>query len=398
MILRCISCLREFKPVKGLYYCPNCGNLYGVLEVLYDYEKISLKKEDFQKKASLFQFEKLLPVKNTIQMGKEIGGTPLLSFPDLLVKDLLIKYDGTNPSASYKDRASIIALNLALEQGYKEVFCASTGNAASSLAILSAPLPLKTYIFVPSSIPAGKRAQLEVSGAEVIAVDASYDEVFDLSLEIGLKKGWYCRNSAINPFLTEGKKTGALEIIVQNDFKVPDYVLVSVGDGTVISSICKGFQEFYDLGLTDKIPIVIGVQSKEVPAIENVYKNGEPFEPAVLTGNTVADSISVGNPRDVIKACKYVKKTNGYFVTIAESEIVEAIFELCKKTGVFAEPAGAITFAGLKKLVNSGQICKKSSVCLVVTGNGLKDVNAVLGRVSCASLKVDDVYFKYKID
>ncbi|MHA1304247.1 MAG: threonine synthase, partial [Candidatus Heimdallarchaeaceae archaeon] len=321
-ILRCITCRKEYESEPGLYYCEDCGPIMGTLEVIYDYEVIKenpiVKERRFDKKASMYQFDFLLPTKAKCKFDEYIGGTPLYKFDLLGLKDILIKYDGGNPSSSYKDRASSVAINMALDEGNDTIFCASTGNAASSLAMLNAHTPMETYIFVPASIPIGKRVQLEISGAKVFAVEGTYDEVYDLSLELGLKNGWYCRHAAINPYLLEGKKTGAFEIAVQNDFNVPDYVIVGVGDGTVISSLYKGFWEFKQIGLIDKIPRIIGVQAEGIAAIKEVFERGKPYKPHTIDGQTVADSISVGNPRDVIKACKYVEASNGFFISISD--------------------------------------------------------------------------------
>ncbi|MHA1204671.1 MAG: threonine synthase [Candidatus Heimdallarchaeaceae archaeon] len=393
--LRCISCKKEYEPRPGLYFCEKCGPIMGTLEVIYDYEKIKenpvVAQKNFDKKASMYQFDFLLPTKAKGKFDPYIGGTPLYKFDLLGLKDLMLKYDGSNPSSSYKDRASSIAINMALDEKNDTVFCASTGNAASSLAMLNAHTPMETYIFVPSTIPGGKRAQLEISGAKVFAVEGTYDEVYDLSLELGLKKGWYCRHAAINPYLLEGKKTGAFEIAVQNDFKVPDYVLVGVGDGTVVSSLYKGFKEFKEIGLIESIPKIIGVQAEGIAAIKHVFDKGEPYTPHPIKGSTVADSISVGTPRDVIKACKYVAESGGYYVTVSDEEILEAISELGKETGLFAEPAAVAPYAGLKKLITEGKIRKEDSVCVAVTGNGLKDIKAVEGVISSKSYSKEEI-------
>ena len=392
-ILRCISCRKEFEPKAGLYYCENCGPIMGTLEVIYDYESLKdhpkIQAKAFDKKASMYQFDFLLPTTAKCKFDPYIGGTPLYKFDLLGLKNVLIKYDGSNPSSSYKDRASSVAINKALDEHNDTIFCASTGNAASSLAMLSAHTPLNTYIFVPAAIPAGKRAQLEISGAKVFAVEGTYDEVYDLSLELGLRKGWYCRHAAINPYLLEGKKTGAFEIAVQNDFEIPDYVFVGVGDGTVVSSLYKGFKEFNDIGLTDKIPKIIGVQAEGIAAIKRVFDKGKPYRPEPITGSTVADSISVGNPRDVIKACKYVEASGGYFLSVSDQDILNAISELGKKTGIFAEPAAAAPYAGLKQLVSAGKVTSDDLVCVVVTGNGLKDIKAVEGVISSQSYSAE---------
>jgi len=390
--LRCITCRKEYEPKEDFYFCPVCKERFGTLEVIYDYEGINFKREDFSKEKSIFQYEALLPTTSHTQLDQFIGPTPLLKFNDFLgINEVLIKYDGTNFSASYKDRASIIAINMAIEEKKDTIFCASTGNAATSLAMLSASTPLKTYIFVPNTIPIGKRLQLEVSGATILAIDDNYDVAFDLSMDIGLKKGWYLRNSAINPYLLEGKKTGAFEIIVQNDFKAIDYVIVSVGDGTVISSIYKGFYEFQRIGLIDYMPKIIGVQSENLDAVKRTFDQGKPYTPVDLTGETIADSIAVGKPRDVIKACHYVEASKGYFITLSDAKIKESIIELGQKTGIFAEPAGAITYGGLKKLVANNKIHPNDSVCLLVTGNGLKDPDVLKGSIENNFLSAEEV-------
>jgi len=397
--LRCITCRKEYEPKEDFYFCPVCGERFGTLEVVYDYNRMNLKRDDFSKERSIFQFEKLLPTSSHTQLDQYIGPTPLLKFEELLgIKEVLIKYDGTNFSASYKDRASIIAINKALEENKDTIFCASTGNAATSLAMLSASTPLKTYIFVPNTIPIGKRLQLEVSGANILAIDDNYDVAFDLSMTIGLEKGWYLRNSAINPYLLEGKKTGAFEIIVQNDYQPIDYVIVSVGDGTVISSIYKGFYEFKKVGLIDYMPKIIGIQSENLDAIKQTFEQGKPYTPVDLKGTTIADSIAVGKPRDVIKACHYIEASKGYFITASDNEIKEAIIELGNKTGIFAEPAGAITYAGLKKLAQEGKINKEERVCILVTGNGLKDPDVLKGSIQNDFLSEDEVRRRFNED
>lgn len=391
-LLRCITCKKEYKPKKDFYFCPKCKERYGTLEVIYDYDNLDIKKTDFSKTKNIFQFSKLLPTTSHTKLDKYIGPSPLLEFNDLFnLRKVLIKYDGTNFSSSYKDRASIIAINKAIEEKKDTIFCASTGNAATSLAMLSASTNLKTYIFVPNTIPIGKRLQLEISGANILAVDDNYDIAFDLSMEIGLKKGWYLRNSAINPYLLEGKKTGAFEIIIQNDYKAIDYLLVSVGDGTVISSLYKGFFEFKKLGLIDKIPKIIGVQSKNIDAVKRTFENGKPYKPVDITGSTIADSIAVGKPRDVIKACKYVEASNGFFISLSDKEIKESIVELGQNTGIFAEPAGAISYGGLKKMVKENRINSDSVVCIVVTGNGLKDPDVLKADFKNEFLDIDQI-------
>lgn len=383
--LRCITCGSIYDPNEVEYTCPKCGDRKGTLEVVFDYDEIKVSREEFSPERDMFQFEKLLPLpKDYYKVPLKVGGTPLYEFPStaekLKINRFLVKYDGVNPTASYKDRASAMAIAKAVEKGYDTIYAASTGNAASSLAGLTAPTRLKSVIFVPAKAPRPKIVQIKVFGAKLVAIDGSYDQAFDISMKIGEKMGWYSRNSAINPYLLEGKKTGAMEIAVQMGYEVPDYVLVGVGDGTVISGIYKGFYDMYRVGLINRIPKIIGVQAEGADAVKRVFDKGEPFEPIDMEASTIADSISVGKPRDVIKACKYVKASGGFYVAVSDEEIINAQIELASEMGVFAEPAGAAPYAGLKKLVKEGAIDKSAAVVVVVTGNGLKDIRALEER------------------
>ncbi|MCD6450333.1 MAG: threonine synthase, partial [Thermotogaceae bacterium] len=343
--LRCITCGTVYDPDEVEYTCPKCGDRLGTLEVVYDYDEIKVSREEFSKDADMFQFEKLLPLeKNYYKVPLKVGGTPLYEFPnkaeELGINRFFVKYDGVNPTASYKDRASAVAIAKAVEKGYNTIYAASTGNAASSLAGLTAPTHLKSVIFVPAKAPRPKIMQIKIFGAKLVPIDADYDTVFDLSMKVGEKMGWYCRNSAINPYLLEGKKTGGMEIAVQMNFDVPDYVLAGVGDGTVISGIYKGLYDMYRVGLIEKVPKIIGVQAEGAAAVKAAFDAGEPFKPHDSKANTLADSIAVGKPRDVIKACKYVKASGGYYVAVSDKEILEAGVELASDMGLFSEPAG----------------------------------------------------------
>ncbi len=375
--LKCVHCGKIYDPKKVKYTCPVCGSRLGTLEVIYD-EFPQVKKFDVGHKG-IWAFADFLPVKaDHFEVPLLVGNTPLYEKKDLArqlgLKNFYIKDDGRNPTASYKDRASAMAIAKAKELGFDTIYCASTGNAASSLSGLAAASGMKSVIFVPKSAPVAKITQLLVYGATVIAVDGSYDEAFDLSLEVGEKFGWYCRNSAVNPYLLEGKKTGAMEAAYQLRWNIPDVAMVSVGDGTVVSSIYKGFKDLKIAGLTNKIPIVIGVQAEGANALMRTFNSGIFDKPQDMNAFSMADSIAVGKPRDVLKACKYVKESGGKFVSVSDAEIGEAIVELARKTGVFAEPAGATAYAGLKKIKNE---LKNKSVLIFVTGNGLKDVKTV---------------------
>ncbi len=380
--LKCLLCGSEYNPDEVTYTCPKCGN-DGILEVIYDYEEIKkhFSKESLQsnKDYSMWRYLPLLPVNDPSKIGPlKVGWTPLYEAKrireDLDVPYLWIKDDGRNPTASLKDRASAIAIVKAQELGKKVVTCASTGNAASSLAGASASVGLKNYIFVPRTAPKAKIAQLLVFGATVLAVKGSYDEAFDLSIKATEKFGWYNRNTAFNPYMVEGKKTVALEIIEQMNFEVPDYVFVSVGDGCIISGVAKGYRDMLSLGFIDKMPKLVAVQAEGCkPIVDAVNGDGTV---KFVKPDTIADSIAVGIPRNRVMAVRDVKESGGFGIAVSDEEILSAIKYLGSTQGIFAEPAGATGFAGMLKALKEGKISKNDKIVVIVTGNGLKDVES----------------------
>jgi threonine synthase len=237
-------------------------------------------------------------------------------------------------------------------------------------------------IFVPEKAPAAKIAQLLVYGAMVFLVRGTYDEAFDLCVQAADEYGWYCRNTGMNPYTTEGKKTAAFEIAEQLGWQVPDAVVVSVGDGSIIGGQYKGFRDLLRLGWIDKMPRLIGVQADGSSSLVKAWKNGE--NPAKMTpgpAETIADSISASLPRDRVKAIRAVKETNGVYVSVSDDAIIAAISELGRQTGVFAEPAAAATLAGLRQAQLEGAIQPDDRVALLITGSGLKDIASTMRSV-----------------
>ncbi|MDY0284225.1 MAG: threonine synthase, partial [Synergistaceae bacterium] len=303
------------------------------------------------------------------------------------VNNLYIKDDGRNPTASLKDRASAVGVAKAMDFGQKVVACASTGNAASSLSGFAAVSGLESYIFVPEKAPAAKVTQLLVYGANVVLVKGDYADAFDLATAAIDKFGWYNRNCAINPYLVEGKKTCAMEIAEQLHWEVPDRVFISVGDGCCIGGLYKGFRDLLELGLIDRMPKITGVQAEgSCPIYKAIMENSERvnFGPA----DTIADSISVGAPRNWAKALRAIRKSGGTAVTVSDNEILSAIPELARSSGVFGEPAGVTGFAGFRKMALAGETGQDETIAVVVTGNGLKDIESAKRSVgqalSCA--------------
>ncbi len=378
---QCVKCGKRYEAVPDLTTCA-CG---GILDIVYDYDRIrkDFTKEDLKKRdnRTMWRYRELLPVEeSTPDTPLRVGWSPLYEEPEFAEKlgigRLWVKDDGQNPTASLKDRASAMAVAKAREAGAKTIACSSTGNAASSLAGNAAAAGIETYIFVPSRAPKGKVAQLMTFGAHVISVQGNYEETFELSKAAIEKFGWYNRNAAINPYLSEGKKTVALEIMEQLNWEVPDYIAISVGDGCTIAGLWKGLKDLYAIGFIDHLPRLISAQAEGCHPLNRAIAEGKPWYP--MEENTLADSIAVGVPRNADKALMAIRESNGLVVNVTDEEIMAAQSLLGRFCGVFGEPAGVTGTAGVKKLAEQGLLSESDRVVSVVTGNGLKDVaNAI---------------------
>ena len=379
--LRCIRCDETAPLEDGVYLCPACG---ANTQVEYDYDAIrnSWTRETLAANddRTIWRYAPLYPVDGRIE-SPPIGWSPLFRAPRLGkpvgLSNLLIKDDGRNPSASFKDRASAIALLRAAETGHELVTGASTGNAASSTAVLAAGMGnIRSRIFIPAAAPRAKVAQLLAFGAEVLAVNGTYDDAFDLCLAATERFGWYNRNTGFNPYTREGKKSVSFEICEQLSFEAPDLVVVPVGDGNIISGVWKGFCDFHRLGFIDRLPKLLAVQAEGSDAIVRALEGDGTIE--AVSGETVADSISVSIPRDGEAAVKAVRESGGFGIRVTDEEILAAIPELARKAGVFGEPAGVTSWAGLKKAASAGMVDPDWNVVALVTGNGLKDIASVM--------------------
>jgi threonine synthase len=336
---------------------------------------------------SIWRYADILPVNNRVGENLNvpplhIGWTPVYKLFDIRHSKLYIKDDGRNPTASFKDRASAVGVTKAMELGEKVMTCASTGNAASSLSGVCASVGMKSYIFVPKSAPKAKIVQLLIYGANVIMVNGTYDQAFDLCLQATKEFGWYNRNTGYNPYLLEGKKTAGLEICEQFNFNPPDRIYVSVGDGCIIGGLWKGFTDFYKLGIIDKLPKIIGVQSTGCSPLVKAFNSTFDIRHSIfdiryfieLSPHTIADSISVGHPRVPIQALRAVVESKGKMMAVSDDEILSAMRNLARTSGVFAEPAGITGFAGLMQDIQNNLIESNETVLALITGNGLKDI------------------------
>ncbi len=381
---RCLACNTEQSVDFAGFVCPVCG---GNLDITYDYSAI---EPSFGEGEGIFRYQTLLPCSDPgSQLPLTIGSTPLHHARRLGASagldNVWLKDETGNPSSSIKDRASAVALLRAIETGADTVAVASTGNAGSSTACLAAAMGLNAVVFVPETAPAAKLAQSLAYGARVLAVRGSYDDAYDLCLQECDERGWFNRSTGFNPFTREGKKTSSFEVWEQLG-RVPDRVIVPTGDGNILSGAWKGWRDLHAAGLIDRLPKIDCAQSEGSAAIcrtiESVRESGEvpdwrSVEIQSVAANTVADSISVDQPRDGLAAVRAVIESGGEAVTVSDDEILAAIGELASTAGVFAEPAAAAPWAAVKQLAGNGLIGEDETVVLLITGNGLKDVAAV---------------------
>ena len=378
---KCVKCGKEYPATPDVTTC-ECG---GILDIVYDYDYIKshLTKEKLaaRKDLTMWRYRELLPIEEeTENTPLRVGNTPLYEEPRLAemlgLGHLYVKDDGLNPTSSLKDRASAMAVAKAKEAGKDIIACSSTGNAASSLAGNAAAAGMKTYIFVPSRAPKGKVAQLLTFGATVVSVQGNYEETFELSSKAIDRWGWYNRNAAVNPYLSEGKKTVSLEICEQLQWKAPDYIAVAVGDGCTIGGVWKGLKDLYAIGFIDKLPRLISCQAEGCCPLNRAIEEKAPWHP--MEENTLADSIAVGVPRNPDKALQAIEESNGLVVNVSDAEIMAAQKLLGSVCGLFGEPAGVTGTAGVKKLCEMGVLGKDDTVVTMISGNGLKDVeNAI---------------------
>ena len=393
---RCSLCGKEFLPQGVTYTCPqDGGNLDVVLDISGIKQHTQPKNIFSSQEASLWRYLPLLPVTDPGGLGTPLraaGWTPVFQ-PQVLaqklgLQSLWVKDESRNPTASFKDRASALLVGRARNIGAQVVVTASTGNAGAALAGMAAAVGQQAVIFAPHTAPPAKIAQLLVFGAQVLLVDGTYDDAFDLTIQAAEAFGWYCRNTGYNPFTAEGKKTAAFEIwewlsqeavstLIGPNKRLS--IFVSVGDGNIISGLHKGFKDLAALGWLEAMPRIFGVQAEGSAAIANAFFSGsEQIIP--VQARTLADSISVDLPRDGVRAVRAVRQTGGSYVLVSDAEILAAIAEL-GRVGIFAEPAGATAYAGLVRAIALGLVGGDDPVLVLNTGSGLKDVRAAMQAV-----------------
>ena len=394
---QCSVCGKKYAPDEITYTCYHDG---GNLNVLLDYDSIREKyhPEDItcRTENSVWRYLPLLPVsapegENTPLYA--VGWTPTFELPTLAKKlglnNLWLKDESSNPTGSFKDRASAILVARAREIGAEIIVTASTGNAGAALAGMAAAVGHKAVIFAPKTAPVAKITQLLIFGAQVMLVDGTYDDAVALAVDAANEFGWYCRNTGYNPFTVEGKKTAGFEIWEWALKTLPVHskrltVFISVGDGNIISGVHKGFKDLVALGWMKEMPRIIGVQAEGSAAIANAY-NAQTETITPVSATTMADSISVDMPSDGVRALRAATETDGRYVIVKDEQIYAAIAEL-GRVGVFAEPAGATAYAGLVEAIAQGSVAADDPVLVLNTGSGLKDVKAAMKSVGEAPI------------
>jgi threonine synthase len=364
------------------HVCPDHDGVGGILDVQYDQagarDGIVDRLDD--PIVDLWDFAPLLPTDgNAVDLGA--GGTPLLSAPtlsDRLGATVHLKDERGNPTGSIKDRASAVLASRALASDQSVVTCASTGNAAASLAGYAARTGLDCCIFVPADVPEGKAVQPLVYGADVYAVEGDYEDAFSLCRTVSERRNWYDCSAAVNPYAVEGLRTVGHELARQTHENVPDWVVYPMGNGCGLAATWKGFDEFANLGIVGGRPRMLGVQADGASAIHEQFEADSdeatiPDESAVPDATTQADSIDVRKPHNARKACRALDESDGATVAVSDEEILDAERTLGHTEGIYAEPASAATLAGLERAIERGIVAPGDSVVLVVTGTGLKD-------------------------
>ncbi|NTW23237.1 MAG: threonine synthase [Lentimicrobium sp.] len=380
---QCSDCGKQI-PAGGIVYtCPDCRAKQqpdqpplGILRVVYNRDLIGNRSFTALQGN---QFLELLPLNNLQSLPNlRTGNTPLYEIEKLdgipLDHLLFLKDDSQNPTFSFKDRASAIVSAFARENGIDTIVTASTGNAGSSLAGICAAQRQKAVIFVPATAPKAKLTQILMYGALLVPVDGNYDKAFDLSIEATEKYGWYNRNTAYNPLTIEGKKTVSFELFGQMNQQLPDRIFVPVGDGVIISGVYKGFEDLLNLGIIEQMPVIVAVQAE---GSSNIIDNLDQKVFHTSPSSTIADSISVDIPRNFRMAADYLMKYKGETVKVCDTKILEASSILARNTGIFTEPAAAAAFAGYLSFRQANRLPDDSRNVVLLTGSGLKDLNAV---------------------
>ncbi|MBI2865419.1 MAG: threonine synthase [Chloroflexi bacterium] len=383
--LRCRECGKDY-PEQPVHVCEFC---FGPLEVTYDYEAIrrDISREKIaQGPPTMWRYRDLLPVSSEKVVDLGTGFTPLVRADNLArilgLEELYLKNDCVNPSYSFKDRVVSVAATKALEFGFETLACASTGNLACAVAAHAAKAGMEAYVFVPSDLEQGKIVGAAIYQPTLVAVDGTYDEVNRLCSELADRSGWAFVNINVRPYYAEGSKTLGYEVVEQLGWRTPDQAVVPIASGSLFTKIWKGYNELVKVGLLDKVTTrMFGAQAEGSSPVATAYAAGT-FTLRPVKAKTIAKSLAIGNPADGYYALKVMEASNGGATAVTDEEVVEGIILLARSEGIFAETAGGVTVAALKKLVASGALRREGTTVAYITGNGLKTQEAVIDHIA----------------
>ncbi|HZO28983.1 MAG TPA: threonine synthase [Chloroflexota bacterium] len=385
--LQCREC-GELYPAEAIHVCEMC---FGPLEVAYDYDVIGnrVSRESIAAgPKSLWRYKALLPIESDRYVDSQAGFTPLVQAANLGkalgLKNVYVKNDTVNPTFSFKDRPVSIASSKALELGFDTLACASTGNLAGSVAAHAAKAGMRGVVFIPADLEPSKISGALAYSPTLVAVDGNYDDVNRVCSEIADRYRWAFVNINMRPYYSEGSKTLAYEVAEQLGWRLPDRVIVPIASGSLFTKVWKGFQELSKVGLIDgsvTLPKMVGAQalgcSPVVTAWDANTLEVEPVKPM-----TIAKSLAIGNPADGYYSLKIMKQSGGVATSVTDDEIIEGMKLLARTEGIFAETAGGVTVAVLKKLAAAGQVDPDELIVVYVTGNGLKTQEALVGQLN----------------
>ncbi len=382
--LKCRQCGREYPPTKT-YVCEEC---FGPLEVTYNFNSIELDRKSFHNRPNtVWRYFELLPVQDKTKIVDLGAGYTILHKCNRLakalgLKTLYAKDDSVNPTYSFKDRPATVAASKAVEFNSKAFGAASTGNLAAAVAAHAAKAGLPCYVFIPADIEPNKIVQASIYGAKIVAVKGTYDDANRLAAQAAEIYDWAFANINVRPYYVEGSKTLAFEVCEQLRWENPDHVVVPMGSGALLCAIQRGFNQFKKLNLIEDTKIrVSGAQPSGCAPVVNAFKSNSTDVTPIEYPDTIAKSLAVGDPGDGVHAVETIRQSGGTAESATDAEVVDAIKLLAKTEGIFTEPAGGVTIAVLKKLVESGDISPDEKVVCYVTGNGLKATEAVLPHI-----------------
>jgi threonine synthase len=378
--LRCRECGEEY-PLTKLYFCQKC---FAPIEVVYNYDEINIDAKDLHDRPkTIWRYFELLPISDERRIVYLGAGYTTLHRCDKLskklgIKELYIKDDTTNPTYSFKDRPASVAVSKALEFGSNRIGCVSTGNLAAATAAHAAKAGLECQIFIPNNIEHNKIYQASIYGANLLSVNGNYDDANRLAVQASEHFDWPIVNVNLRPYYTEGSKSLAYETCEQLDWSLPDHVIVPTASGALLCAINKGFNELKKINLIENRKVKIScAQPEGCSPIVDAYRSGDSEIIPIEDPDTIAKSLAIGDPGDGIYALKNINETKGLAESATDAEILDAIKLLAKSEGIFSEPAGGVTIAVLRRLIEGGDISPDEKVVCYVTASGLKAVEAI---------------------